>query len=185
MHVFILCGSISENSKTRLLMEISAFFLKESGHHVTFEDLRYSALPIADPAFHPNPEKYPDINVTDFISRFKAAEAYLVGSPLYHGSISGVLKNALDHLWYDAFRDKPVGIISYGSSPHRCAFPCMALNTIIKTMYGYPLQTEVAASKADLIENTDGNICFSEDVIFRVQRQLHEMANIHRSLSIL
>ncbi|MQB55281.1 NADPH-dependent FMN reductase [Rahnella sp. RcJ3] len=183
MHVFILCGSISENSKTRLLMEKSDFFLKKIGVTVTFEDLRFSKLPFADPAYHSHPEDYPDENVRNFLSRFNKADAYLIGSPLYHGTISGVFKNAIDHLRYDAFRNKAVGLISYGSSPQRCAFPCITMNTLVKTMYGYPLQTEVAASKSDIIENSSGNIRFSDDVIKRIERQIIELNIMNQVLS--
>ena len=36
---------------------------------------------------------------------------WVLGTPNYHGSYSGILKNALDHLTMDDFKMKPVGLI--------------------------------------------------------------------------
>ncbi|MBI4324437.1 MAG: NAD(P)H-dependent oxidoreductase, partial [Chloroflexi bacterium] len=34
-------------------------------------------------------------------ARVEAADVYVLGTPDYHGSISGVLKNFLDHFWHE------------------------------------------------------------------------------------
>ena len=39
------------------------------------------------------------------------ADFFILGTPNYHGSFSGILKNALDHLNMDYFKMKPVGLI--------------------------------------------------------------------------
>ena len=39
------------------------------------------------------------------------ADFLILGTPNYHGSFSGILKNALDHLNMDHFKMKPVGLI--------------------------------------------------------------------------
>jgi len=46
-----------------------------------------------------------------------SAEAVLIASPVYRGSITGSLKNLLDHLPVEALA-KPVGIIAMGATDH-------------------------------------------------------------------
>ena len=46
------------------------------------------------------------------------ASAVLIASPVYRASFPGVLKNLLDILPVAALRNKPVGIVAMGGSPH-------------------------------------------------------------------
>ena len=47
-----------------------------------------------------------------------AAEAVLIGAPVYRASYPGVLKNLLDTTPVEALQAKPVGIVAMGGSPH-------------------------------------------------------------------
>ena len=124
-------------------------------------------------------DEYPHAVVKELISHVRLADAFVLGSPLYHGSFSGVLKNALDHLWYDAFRDKPVALVSHGGTDRRCAQPCVHLQTVVKTMYGYPVQTEVATTNRDFSMNSDGEYLLkNEEVISRLNRQVNEIIDL-------
>lgn len=48
----------------------------------------------------------------------QGADAVLLAAPVYRASFPGVLKNLLDLLPVEALRDKPVGIVAMGGSPH-------------------------------------------------------------------
>ncbi len=71
------------------------------------------------PAFDEDEEGTPSLAVAGFRSAVAAADAVLIATPEYNGSIPGALKNALD--WgsrpqaTSAFRGKPVAVI--GASP--------------------------------------------------------------------
>jgi FMN reductase len=52
------------------------------------------------------------------VAAIGAADAVLLAAPVYRASFPGVLKNLLDILPVEALRDKPVGIIAMGGSPH-------------------------------------------------------------------
>jgi FMN reductase len=52
------------------------------------------------------------------VSAVIEAAAVLIASPVYRASFPGVLKNLLDILPVEALRDKPVGIVAMGGSPH-------------------------------------------------------------------
>lgn len=54
----------------------------------------------------------------DAVAKVAAADAVLLAAPVYRASFPGVFKNLLDLLPVEALRDKPVGIVAMGGSPH-------------------------------------------------------------------
>jgi FMN reductase len=52
------------------------------------------------------------------VERISAASAVVFATPVYRGSLSGALKNLIDHLPVPALEGKPVGIIAMGASDH-------------------------------------------------------------------
>ena len=92
--------------------------LTEKSESLTAEivDLRDYALPFL--TSNTNPSRmggvYPNPEVARFAEKIKALDGYIVVTPEYNRSTSGVLKNALDHI-YGEFANKPVTFISYGS----------------------------------------------------------------------
>ena len=83
----------------------------DEGAHVD----RYDALDILPP-FNPDLDD-PGDAVRDWRARIDAADAVVIASPEYAGSLAGVVKNALD--WIvgsgELYR-KPVGLVSAGTS---------------------------------------------------------------------
>lgn len=53
--------------------------------------------------------------VVDAIAR---ADAVIVASPVYRASLTGALKNLLDHLPVEALSGKPCGIVAMGATEH-------------------------------------------------------------------
>jgi len=75
-----------------------------------------------------------DPHVAQLKASMKAADAIVLTSPEYHGSVSGALKNALDFLWPE-FSGKPVmlaavsgGVLPHGSLDHMAG--------IVRTLHG-------------------------------------------------
>jgi FMN reductase len=52
------------------------------------------------------------------VDALAAADAVLLATPVYRGSLTGALKNLLDHVPVAALRDTSVGIASMGASDH-------------------------------------------------------------------
>ncbi|WP_256460920.1 NADPH-dependent FMN reductase [Bartonella machadoae] len=102
---------------------------------------------------------------------------FILASPLYQGSYSGVLKNALDNLAYDAFLNKPVGLISHGSAAKKCAQPCEHLLSVVRTLYGYALQCQIASAKEDFASDDEGRTwkVISEEIRTCCERLANEM----------
>lgn len=52
------------------------------------------------------------------VAAIERADAVLIASPVYRGSMPGVLKNLLDLVPLEALRGKPVGLVVVGATPH-------------------------------------------------------------------
>ena len=50
---------------------------------------------------------------TELVEAFRTCSGVIISSAAYHGSISGMLKNALDYLWSEIHR-KPATFLGYG-----------------------------------------------------------------------
>jgi len=95
------------------------------------------------PVYDPRPGEMTDAQA-ELVTTVRAADAIIIASPGYHGSISGVMKNALDTLELTAndaapyFEGRPVGTIvtSYGWQAAGSAL--MALRMIVHAMRGWP-----------------------------------------------
>lgn len=53
----------------------------------------------------------------DALDRVAAADAVLFGTPVFRGSLPGLLKSLLDALPGEALRDTPVGVVSVSAAP--------------------------------------------------------------------
>ncbi|MDD9334305.1 MAG: hypothetical protein PV354_11875, partial [Bartonella sp.] len=62
----------------------------------------------------------------------------------------------LDHLAYDAFLNKPVGLIFHGSTTKKCAQPCEHLLLVVRTLYDHTLQCQVASAREDFVRMMRG-----------------------------
>lgn len=67
------------------------------------------------------------------IDHIVAADALVLGTPIYRGAYTGLLKNLLDMLPNDALRGKPVGLVATGGSDHHY----LALEHELKPVVGF------------------------------------------------
>jgi FMN reductase len=63
------------------------------------------------------PEQLGD-DTESVVKRVRAADVVILASPVYRGTMTGALKNLLDHLPIDALMGKPCGIVAMGASEH-------------------------------------------------------------------
>ncbi len=164
MKVLILSGSVGKNSCTRTMLCYLEDTLKEYGADTTFWDLGLKPLPIAIPEYHNRPDENPNEQVSLFAAAVRDADGIILGSPMYHGSYSGVLKNALDNLPSDAFRLKAVALVSHSSNARSCVKPCNDLRPIVRSLRGYATHAHVGT--------TDQDYTFTDSVISLKNRKI-------------
>lgn len=180
MKVFLLCGSIAKKSHTNALLNyIKELFIAEKSE-VLFWDLKAMPLPIAIPEYHRDPTLHPDKIVRQFVDEIENVDIIILGSPLYHGSYSGVLKNALDNLRWDAFEGKWVGLVGNAGSIRANHVEFSHLRQVVNTLVGYTAQTQVGACKEDYEEVLEKYILINDEVKERCQRLVEELVTLIR-----
>ena len=94
LQVLAVAGSLHRTSVTRAVVLHVAKRLKAEGCIVDVLDFETEPLPLYNPdtAYHA-----PGFDALQI--RVERADVYVLGTPDYHGSISGAMKNFLDHFW--------------------------------------------------------------------------------------
>ena len=117
-HVAAVCGSLGESSVTRVALERALVGVERAGGDGELLDLREYDLPIYDgDAEEPG-------DSAELARNVREADAILLGTPVYHGSYSSVLKTALDYCGFDEFDNKTVGLLAVAGG----SFPITALD---------------------------------------------------------
>ena len=95
-HVLVVVASLQRLASTRAVLQTLAEQLRADGCHVDLLDLLEEPLPIFNPDTSSSHLAYPDLK-----TRVEQADAFVLGTPDYHGCMSGALKNFLDHFWQE------------------------------------------------------------------------------------
>jgi FMN reductase len=94
LNVMAVIGSLHEKSVTKVAVNYVADGLREAGCTVDVLDLAKEQLPLVNTDTSFTADYYGPLK-----GRVLAADVFVLGTPDYHGSISGVMKNFLDHFW--------------------------------------------------------------------------------------
>src|SRR3954453_18989982 len=96
LHVLAVVGSLNKVSDTRYVVNYAAEQLKGRGASVDVLDLLNEPLALFNPDHSHSADEFPQLK-----ARVERADAFILGSPDYHGSISSTMKNFLDHFWHE------------------------------------------------------------------------------------
>jgi azobenzene reductase len=122
--------------------------LRISGARTYLWDLFSNPLPVSIPRYFRNPHhnKY---EVVRRLARFaELADAFVWGTPVYHNSFSGILKNAFDNLNTQQFRNKPVALISNGGV-HSNAESCDQLRVVARGLQAVVIPNQIMTVDSD------------------------------------
>lgn len=131
MNIAILAGSNKQMSTSTKLCRYIAKQLEERECAVTLFDLHSRPVPF----FSPDNRNPADVNLTALKETMLRADAIVLSTPDYHGAVSGVLKNAIDHLGFDHFDGKVVlSVCSTGGAVG--ISPLQQLQVIVRAVHG-------------------------------------------------
>ena len=88
----------------------------------------------------------------NLVRRVEQADAVLICSPVYRGSITGALKNLLDLLPLEALRAKPCGIVAMGATNHHYLGVDWHLRDVLAWFGAIVAPTSVYLSSSDFVE---------------------------------
>lgn len=96
LNVLAVVGSLQRNSVTRVVIQHVADQLIAAGCKVDVLDF------LREPMALYNPDTAHELpGYSELQARVDRADVVFLGSPDYHGSLSGAMKNFLDHFWHE------------------------------------------------------------------------------------
>lgn len=105
LNVLAVSGSVHQGSVPRVALDGLAELLRAAGCVVDILDLFDEPLAMFSPSTSYTSPEYPALK-----ARVDRADVIVLGTPDYHGSMSGATKNFLDHFWKE-FSGKLFGSI--------------------------------------------------------------------------
>ena len=162
--ILAFAGSTRTDSFNKKLVKVAAAGAKEAGADVTIIDLRDFPMPLFDEDLETK-EGLPS-STRKLKELMLSHHGFLISSPEYNSSISGVLKNTID--WtsrkdggkpiQSCYEEKVAGIMS--ASPGRLGGlrGLVHVRAILENMGVLVIPTQVAISKADEAFNVDGTM---------------------------
>lgn len=140
-HVVALCGSQRDGSHTRHALEQVLAAAEERGATTDLVDVTALDLPVFDP------DRTDAGDAPGLRQRVQAADAVVLGSPMYHGSYASPLKTALDYCGFDEFEETTVGLLVVSGG----GFPTPALEhlrSVARALDAWVLPHQVAIPNA-------------------------------------
>ncbi|QHS16313.1 NADPH-dependent FMN reductase [Halopenitus persicus] len=159
-HVVGVVGSLRSRSRTRVVVRTALEGADTAGATTELLDLREYDLPPL------NPDVDDQGDGAAFRSAIRDADAVILGTPMYHGSCSGVLKNALDHCGFEEFEGVTVGLVAVAGG----SFPITALEhlrSVCRALDAWVLPYQAAVPRAG--STIDGGSITDRDLRERVE----------------
>jgi NAD(P)H-dependent FMN reductase len=146
-------GSVRETSVTRNVLEAILADATNASAETVLADVRALDLPLYNPdiPFAERPAAYHWL-----LEQVRAADAFVIASPTYHGTVPGALKNVLDCLHITengeriTFEQRPVGLVAYGGPSAMNVVT--ALTQAARSMRGFVVPTAVTVTSTALDE---------------------------------
>jgi len=183
IHIAGISGSLRSGSYTRRAVECALQAAAESGAETRLIDLHDYNLVFRggqDESGLPS-------DVARLRSEVKQADGIILGTPEYHGSLSGVLKNALDLMGFDEFEGKMIGLVGV-SGGRMGAFDALnTLRNIGRTLHAWVIPEQASVPEAWKVFTEDGKIADTqmEERLKEVGRQVARFARLHKCESAL
>lgn len=144
MKIGILLGSTRIGRQSHKVAHYLEMKLQERGVATDLIDLADDPLPILEERAGRHPQVQARIQALSV--RLHEADALVFVTPEYHGSFSGVLKNAIDHFW-EEFGKKPIGVVAVSAGKLGGINASAQLQHVILSLGAFPLPTKLLVSE--------------------------------------
>ncbi len=185
VNVVAILGSPRAPSYTRSLAVAVVRALEARGAAVETLDLRATPLPPMSPELRAKRCEHPDPEAARLFRLAETADAYLLASPVYHNSYSGVLKNALDYLMLRDIRYRPVALASHGGRSTQAVDP---LRIAVRGLLGVAIPAQICTAASDFSPEPDADGLYAvtdADIQARIARQADELLLFAKHLGAL
>ena len=152
-------GSVASTSKSLSALQAAVAGAREAGARTELFDLHRLNLPVFNPELIGSPPE----TALEWAEGALAADGLLWCSPMYHGTISGAFKNALDWLYLlrdhepPYLADKVIGLISTAGGTQGL----QAVNTmefIVRSLRAWAVPLVIPVGPANSLFDSRGNL---------------------------
>ena len=149
-HIVAIGGTLRPESATGRLLAAALDIATARGARTTL----LTGDAIAFPHYEPGNAEG-NVSIGRYLEALRSADAVIVGSPGYHGTLSGLVKTALDYVeqlrsdervYFDGL---PVGLIATAAGWQAAVSTLQALRTITHSLRGWPTPMGLAINTAD------------------------------------
>lgn len=179
IHVVGLCGSLREGGYTRQALKVALRGAEGPGVTTVILDLDPYDLPFC--RGKDNQTTYGE-NVRRFRSAIRAADAIIIATPEYHGSFSGVVKNALDLAGFEEFEGKMIGLVGVSGGRYGASDALNTLRAIGRSLHAWvvPSQATIPSAWESFDENGEPRSQQDLHRLLAVGREVARFARLHK-----
>src|SRR3954468_8692961 len=150
-----ISGSLRKGSYTRMAVAAALRGAASTGAATHLIDLRDYDLVFLNR--NPDESAYPE-DVFRLRREVREADAVILGTPEYHGSFSGALKNALDLMGFEEFEGKMIGLVGV-SGGRMGAFEALnSLRHIGRALHAWVIPEQVSIPQAYSVFDASGTV---------------------------
>jgi azobenzene reductase len=153
--ILLVCGSPRPCGLTNQTLDLIENLLIKRRHCTRRIGVQTLKLPI----FGPDSIGLQQVN--EWRQSILQASALVIGSPEYHGSFSGGLKNLLDYLDIGMLEGKPTAIVAAAGSPRSGISTLNSMRNVLRNLHAPVIVEQLAVSRHDLSAD---HLAWSQDV---------------------
>jgi FMN reductase len=180
LNIVAICGSLNAKSTTKMALSLALKGAEEYG-----ADTRMISLRDYELVFHGEVGEadYPP-GVFRLRNEIKESDGIIFGTPEYHGSMSGILKNMLDLMSQEQFEGKIVGLVGVAGGHTGAINSLNTMRIIGRNLHCWMLPQEVSVAESSKTFNDDGTVTNPaiEKRLLDIGRQVVKFASLQRSV---
>jgi NAD(P)H-dependent FMN reductase len=175
-----ICGSLRRGSYTRMAVQMALQGAREVGAQTCLIDLQDYQLVACDGK--EDERTYP-ADVFRLRREVSQAQGIILGTPEYHGSFSGVLKNALDLMGFEEIEGKMIGLVGVSGGALGAVNALNSLRTVGRALHAWVVPEQASIPEAYKVFGQSGTV-HDHDLEQRLKdvgRQVARFASLHTS----
>lgn len=162
--IVIISGSPSENSGSKKVLNYLGTLLEQEGFSITHISVKDVSKDVLFGGEYDSPE------IDHITALIEGAKGVIVGSPVYKGAYSGVLKALIDVLPQDVLEHTPVLSLMTGGSPAHLLAVEYTLKPVLASLKAHNLKGLYLTDSQ--IDKQSENPIIDDDVLQRTRNQL-------------
>ena len=180
-HILIvgICGSLRPVSYSRIALQLALAGAQEVGAQTQLIDLRDYDLVFC----RGHDESAFSEDVFRLQRDVTQAQGIILGTPEYHGSFSGVLKNALDLMGFTEFEGKMLGLVGVSGGTMGAINALNSLRTVGRALHAWVIPEQISIPQAWKTFDKEGKLNDGEleERLKQLGRQVARFSYLHTS----